>query len=238
MAYCKRCIHGKFSWLALAIPAILATLIFCVLLPDIGNMVRESCKDIAGGLSYGLATLVQPNIEGLGFLGIKIALICLVASSAWLPVDVFGNQSLAAQVHTSLNSDRISNRLSGNLFLIGSMLLLATYIVFINGIYRLSIPFIVLMPAMMNTVQVALLRSSQLPQSATKNQDGGGILFLVLVVFSIGIAGFRYCDPKTNLQHYTNLFLNLILIPMVAGIVDSALDQVCFWRGSLPKGRE
>ncbi len=79
-----------------------------------------------------------------------------------------------------------------------------------------------------------------MPQSATKNQDGGGILFLVLVlvVFSIGMAGFRYCDPETNLQHHTNLFLNLILIPVVAGIVDSALDQVCFWRGLLPKGRE
>jgi hypothetical protein len=238
IAYCKRCFPGKFSWMAIAGPVLLAALSFCVLLPDISAMLRESYKDVAGGLSYGLGTLVQPNMEGISFLGIKIALISLVASSSSSPVDVFGHQSLAARVHTSLNSDRISNRLSGNLFLMGSMLFLATYIVFINGIYRLSIPFIMIIPAMMNTVPMASPRGSEVLPSATKKEGRSGILFLILIVFSIGMAGFRYYDPGSNLQHYTNLFLNLILMPMAAGIVGSALFQVCFWRGSPPKGRE
>ena len=76
--------------------------------------------------------------------------------------------------------------------------------IFIKGIYRISAPFILILPAIFNA----------------------GVLFLLLVLISIGIAGYRPYATGSNLQHYTNLFLKLILIPTAVGTVGSALALV------------
>jgi hypothetical protein len=222
----KEVLRGRYSFLSIAIPLIIASTSFFILLPDVHAMLRESYKDVAGGLSYGLATLVEPTLGGFGLLGLKLAIIALIAASSFSSIDVFGHQSLAADVSGSLASAKTSERLGGILFIIGATLLVSTYLIFINGIYRISVPFILILPAIIHAIQISSPPEASAGKPALGHQDNAGILFLLLVLFSIGIAGYRPYATGSNLQHYTNLFLNLILIPTAVGTVGSALALV------------
>ena len=222
----KEVLRGRYSFLSIAIPLIIASTSFFILLPDVHAMLRESYKDVAGGLSYGLATLVEPTLGGFGLLGLKLAIIALIAASSFSSIDVFGHQSLAADVSGSLASAKTSERLGGILFIIGATLLVSTYLIFINGIYRISVPFILILPAIIHAIQISSPPEASSGKPALGHQDNAGILFLLLVLFSIGIAGYRPYATGSNLQHYTNLFLNLILIPTAVGTVGSALALV------------
>ena len=222
----KEVLRGRYSFLSVAIPLTIASTSFFVLLPDVHAMLRESYKDVAGGLSYGLATLVEPTLGGFGLLGLKLVIIALIASSSFSCIDVFGNQSLAADVSGSLASTKTSERLGGILFIIGATLLVSTYLIFINGIYRISVPFILILPAIIHAIQISSPPEASAGKPASGHKDNAGILFLLLVLFSIGIAGYRPYATGSNLQHYTNLFLNLILIPTAVGTVGSALALV------------
>jgi hypothetical protein len=102
----------------------------------------------------------------------------------------------------------------------------STYLIFINGIYRISVPFILILPAIIHAIQISSPPEASAGKPASGHKDNAGILFLLLVLFSIGIAGYRPYATGSNLQHYTNLFLNLILIPTAVGTVGSALALV------------
>jgi hypothetical protein len=206
---------------------------FAGLWPDLQAMLRESYKDVDGGLSYGLATLVEPNLDGIGLLGLKLALITLIASSALSASDPFGIQSLACTVRRCLASTRFRDRLAGILFVIGSTLLAGTYFIFINGIYRISVPFLLILPAIIQSLRFSPASANKPGQNLSDPQSIIGISFLLAVIVCIGVAGYRPYDPGSNLQHYTNLFLNLILIPSAIGAVGTALALAVF-PGSSP----
>lgn len=222
----KEILRGRCAFLAVVLPMAIASASFFALLPDLHAMLRESYKDGAGGLSYGLATLVEPTLAGIGPLGLKLAVIALIAVSSFSAIDVFGNQSLAAEVRGSLASDKTGVRLIGILFIIGTTILLGTYFIFINGIYRISLPFLLILPAIVHAIRFSPSSPAMAGQARPVHSDKDGLLFLLLIVVSIGVAGYRPYLTTSNLQHYTNLFLNLILIPAAVGTLGSALALI------------
>jgi len=222
----KEILPRRLSLLAAAIPIAIASASFAGLWPDLQAMLRESYKDVDGGLSYGLTTLVEANLGGIGLLGLKLALIILIASSALAASDPFGIQSLACAVRRSLASAKSRDRLAGILFVIGSTLLASTYFIFINGIYRISVPFLLILPAIIQAMRFSPASSNKPGQTLSDPQSFSGISFLLVIIVCIGVAGYRPYDAGSNLQHYTNLFLNLILIPSAIGAVGTALVLV------------
>jgi len=224
----KEILPRRLSLLAAAIPIAIASASFAGLWPDLQAMLRESYKDVDGGLSYGLTTLVEANLGGIGLLGLKLALIILIASSALAASDPFGIQSLACAVRRSLASAKSRDRLAGILFVIGSTLLASTYFIFINGIYRISVPFLLILPAIIQAMRFSPASSNKPGQTLSDPQSFSGISFLLVIIVCIGVAGYRPYDAGSNLQHYTHLFLNLILIPSAIGAVGTALVLALF----------
>ena len=98
--------------------------------------------------------------------------------------------------------------------------------IFINGIYRISVPFLLILPAIIHALQISSPPEASAGKPALGHQDNAGVLILLLVLISIGIAGYRPYATGSNLPHYTNLFLKLILIPTAVGTVGSALALV------------
>lgn len=231
--HCRELFRGRFSFIAVVAPVLIASSCFALLLPDIHSMLQASYKDAAGGLSYGLATLVEANIIGISLLGMKLIVIALIASTCLFPLDVFGIRSLAAEASKSLASVKTSERLCGTLYIIGSTLFVGTYLVFINGIYRISIPLILILPAIVNALQFgarSVVSATRRPAELPRNS---GLSFLMLVIVCIGFAGYRHYGLDSNLQHYTNLYLNLILLPTLVGITASALGLLFLPHGKI-----
>ncbi len=133
------------------------------------------------GLSYGLATLVEANLAGIGPLGLKLAVIALIAVSSFSAIDVFGDQSLAAEVRGSLASNKTGVRLIGILFIIGTTILLGTYFIFINGIYRISLPFLLILPAIVHAIRSSPSSPAMAGQARPVHPDEDGLMFLLLV---------------------------------------------------------
>jgi hypothetical protein len=126
-------------------------------------------------------------------------------------------------VRRSLVSAKSRERLAGILFVIGSTLLAGTCFIFINGIYRISVPFLLIFTAIIQVMRFSPASSNKPVPNLSDPQSISGISFLLVSIVCIGLAGYRPCDAGFNLQHYTNQLLNLILIPSVIGAVGTAL---------------
>jgi len=157
------------------------------LLPDLSHMTGSSYRELAGGLGYGLMTSPDKNVGELFTVLIKVFIVGFVVIFAVLDDDdFFGSRDSAKELMFLFRSSP-RQRLISIAFFFGSLLFLGTYLVFVNGIYRLSVSFSLLAPWL---VYWAFTRSKKIMSLS----QGG--LCLILSFLAISIVGYRPYRPS------------------------------------------
>lgn len=183
-------------------------------LPDLPHMTGSSYRELAGGMGYGLMTSPDRYLGGFFTVLFKFVIAAFVAVFAIFDShDFFAVRGSAKELVTLFRSSP-RHRLIAIAFLFGASLFLGTYLVFVNGIYRLSVPLSLLAPWFIYwlfTSYKDLISYSQ-----------GGFC-LMLSFLAIEIVGYRPYLDGSNLQHLTQIFVEFCLYPLASGYLMSVL---------------
>ena len=208
--------HRKEKTYLLSLITALFIVSVAVLLPDISHMTSSSYREIAGGLGYGLLTSPDKDLSTMFIITSKLAIIgIIVSSSVFDKIDFLGSRTSAKDLGSLLLSDSPRQRLIPIAFLFGSSILLGTYFVFVNGIYRLSISLALM------AIWIAHSLCSEKITSPQRRPHGTALFTLSLLL--ITYSGYRPYISDSNLQHLTQIFIELFLYPLAIGWLISVL---------------
>ena len=184
-------------------------------------MTSSSYREVAGGLGYGLLTSPDNDLS-VNFIVIsKLAIMATVASSALLDKsDFWGSRSSAKDLHCLLLSTSPGQKIISITFLLGSSILVGTYFVFVNGIYRLSVSL-----ALMATWITHSLSAEKI--KGRKKRAIGNFLPTLSLLF-IAYSGYRPYATDSNLQHLTQLFIEFFMYPLAIGWLISVLHIMLY----------
>ena len=208
----------------LFITAIVSTYLY----PDVPKMLGSSFADVSGGLSYGLQTFPnQPEIT-TAYLSLKIFFILLLT---YCNTQIIGGESLSglnvlhAQLMEDLNSSRTWRAVRALSFIAGAFLFVGTYLVFINGIYRYFIPMTLCLPIILESIKncVDLRRQGIKDIQINHFKTLADLLFILVLMCSIGYAGYRPYTTDSNLQHLTSMYISWVILPYIISFLLASL---------------
>ena len=207
--------HKEKTYLLSLITALLIGSV-AVLLPDISHMTSSSYREIAGGLGYGLLTSPDKDLSTVFIIASKLAIIGIITSSAVFDKsDFFGSRTSAKDLLSLLTSSSPKQRFIPITFLFGSSILLGTYFVFINGIYRLSVSLAL--------ITIWIVHSLCAEKSKGQQRRPNGTALFTLSLLLIAYSGYRPYVSDSDLQHLTQIFIEFFLYPLTMGWLISVL---------------
>ena len=196
------------------------------LLPDLQHMTSSSYREISGGLGYGLVTSPDPSLDTNVIILSKLTIIL---SSAILfysePSDFFGTRLSGESLQYLMRSPTIKSRLIATMYLYGLSIFVGTYFVFVNGVYRLSVPLVLMSPWIIHTL---------ISNYSRVKQEAHGALFILITTILVSYSGYRPYPINSNLQHLTQMLLEFGLYPLIIGFI---LSIVPVFLSSSPNSR-
>ena len=214
-------------YLLISLVVFLTLLVVSFIASDLPEMLKSSYADTSGGLGYGLQTYpgtIDNNLPPTLIRLLEIFLLVLSISRIEEIRRLTGASAVQKIVRQQLSSTSMEERMLASMYILGSSLLISTYLVFVNGIYRFLLPLCFCMPVLLS----ALLTLSKSAQSNHKHLTGfAGMLVMVLFMVAVGFYGYRPYLVATNIQHLTGMFMCWVVFPyLIAFLTSSSLGAL------------
>jgi len=230
----KQLVLDKLSrYFLISLGGLSALLVVSFLAPDLPEMLKSSYADTSGGLGYGLQTFPGTTDNKLPLTIIRFLEISLLAYFI-LTVDelktLTGVRTTQHVLCQQLSSLKIQGRVIASMYLLGSLLLVSTYLAFVNGIYRFLLPICLCMPVL-SSVMLTTAKSKWL--NPRHLMGFSGMLVMVLFFTVVGFYGYRPYLAGTNIQHLTSMFACWIVFPYLIAFLSSSCLVAIFSHASV-----
>ena len=193
--------------------------------PSLFEIAAQTPKDMTGGWSYGFMTIPEAHSS---IFSQMITKVIFIAFSALLFFhcgvrDCFSMKGMVDILRADLRSESYGSRLCAISLVSGSFLLAFTYFPFVNTYYRIALPLTLIVPFIFK--RLFAFRGEVPP-----------VPFAFKWIIIAGIIVLLYCGYRAmvpDLQHYSNVYLQLVLQPFLVGFFQFLSMAALFRRDAI-----